>query len=159
MQAYIISEMRERCKLQIPFEKTPVISWITFRKRLAKLRWNFANNRVYYEPPRTSHSDVEDLKNYWYFSNKFLLVHFPYSSENIPETWWCSSTFWRRVDSPVDASISEKHTRSSALKMEVVCFSETLASTDKSTRRQNSEQHYHPHRRENLKSNIPKTYS
>jgi hypothetical protein len=29
----------------------------------------------------------------------------------------------------------------SALKMETVCFSETLASTDKSTRRQNPEEH------------------
>jgi hypothetical protein len=38
--------------------------------------------------------------------------------------------------------------------METVRFSETLASTDKSTRRQNPEQHYHPHRRENLKSQV-----
>jgi hypothetical protein len=37
--------------------------------------------------------------------------------------------------------------------METVGFSETLASTDESTRRQNpEEQHHHPHRRENLKS-------
>jgi hypothetical protein len=35
--------------------------------------------------------------------------------------------------------------------MEIVCFSEMLASTDESTRRQNPEEH-HPHRRENLKS-------
>jgi hypothetical protein len=45
--------------------------------------------------------------------------------------------------------------KSSALKMETVYFPETLASTDESTRHQNSEeQHYHPHRRENLKSLI-----
>jgi hypothetical protein len=37
--------------------------------------------------------------------------------------------------------------------METVCFSETLASTDESTRRHNPEEH-HPHRRENLKSHI-----
>jgi hypothetical protein len=42
---------------------------------------------------------------------------------------------------------------SSALKMETVCFFEMLAPTYESTRRQNSEeQHYHPHPRENLKS-------
>jgi hypothetical protein len=35
--------------------------------------------------------------------------------------------------------------------METVCFSETLASTNKSARRQNPEYH-HPHRRKNLKS-------
>jgi hypothetical protein len=40
---------------------------------------------------------------------------------------------------------------SSALKMETVCFSEMLASTDKSTRHQNPEHHY-CHHRENLKS-------
>jgi hypothetical protein len=40
-----------------------------------------------------------------------------------------------------------------AVKMETVCFSETLASTNESTRRQNpKEQHRHVHRRENLKS-------
>jgi hypothetical protein len=40
--------------------------------------------------------------------------------------------------------------------METVCFSETLASTDESTRRQNPEEYHHhqPHRRENLKSHI-----
>jgi hypothetical protein len=39
------------------------------------------------------------------------------------------------------------------LNMETVCFSETLLSTDESTRRQNpEEQHRHPHCRENLKS-------
>jgi hypothetical protein len=33
------------------------------------------------------------------------------------------------------------------------CFSETLASTDESTRRQNPEKrHHHPHRRQNFKS-------
>jgi hypothetical protein len=31
----------------------------------------------------------------------------------------------------------------SALKMETLCFSETLASTNESTRRQNPEQHHH----------------
>jgi hypothetical protein len=41
----------------------------------------------------------------------------------------------------------------SALKMETVCFSERVASTDECTRRQITEQqHYHPHRRANLKS-------
>jgi hypothetical protein len=40
----------------------------------------------------------------------------------------------------------------SALKMETVCFSETLASIDEYTRRQNQEQQHHPHRRENLRS-------
>jgi hypothetical protein len=45
---------------------------------------------------------------------------------------------------------------SSALKMETVCFSETLASTDESTRLQNPEDHHHHHlhRRENLKSHV-----
>jgi hypothetical protein len=42
----------------------------------------------------------------------------------------------------------------SALKMETVCFSETLASTDESIRRQNPEEHHHPHRRENFKYRI-----
>jgi hypothetical protein len=36
--------------------------------------------------------------------------------------------------------------------METVCFSETLVSTYKSTRRHNPEQHRHLHHRENLKS-------
>jgi hypothetical protein len=45
----------------------------------------------------------------------------------------------------------------SALKMETVCFSETLATTDESTRRQNPEEHHHPHRRENLKSHMLQT--
>jgi hypothetical protein len=40
-----------------------------------------------------------------------------------------------------------------ALKMETVCFSEMLASTDELTRRKNpEEEHHHPYRRENLKS-------
>jgi hypothetical protein len=43
-----------------------------------------------------------------------------------------------------------------ALKMETACFSEMLASTGESTRRQNSEEHHHPHRRENLKSHKSK---
>jgi hypothetical protein len=41
---------------------------------------------------------------------------------------------------------------SSRLKMEAVCFSETLTSTDESTRRQNQDEDHHPHRRENLTS-------
>jgi hypothetical protein len=78
---------------------------------------------------------------------------------------WCSSGFRCRGDSSVDASVSEKHTvailraevtmlgSSSAQKMETVCFSETMASSDESIRRRNpEEQHHHPHRRENLKS-------
>jgi hypothetical protein len=37
--------------------------------------------------------------------------------------------------------------------MDPVWFSETMASTDESTRRQNpEEQHHHPHRSEKLKS-------
>jgi hypothetical protein len=47
--------------------------------------------------------------------------------------------------------------RASALKMETVCFSETLASTGGSTRRQNPAEHHHPRRRENLKSYKIKT--
>jgi hypothetical protein len=39
-----------------------------------------------------------------------------------------------------------------ALKIETVCLSETLASTGEATRRQNPEEHHHPHRRENLRS-------
>jgi hypothetical protein len=40
----------------------------------------------------------------------------------------------------------------SALNMETLCFSETLASTDKPTGRQNPEEHHHPpHSRENRK--------
>jgi hypothetical protein len=43
--------------------------------------------------------------------------------------------------------------------METVCFSETLASTDESARPQNpEEQQYHPHRRENLKSQVNETW-
>jgi hypothetical protein len=41
---------------------------------------------------------------------------------------------------------------SSGLKMETVCFSEKLESNNESTRRQNPEEHHHPHRRENLKN-------
>jgi hypothetical protein len=63
--------------------------------------------------------------------------------------------FWRRVDWSVDANVSVKRIVSifraevtislipsivtSALKMETVGFSETKASTDQSTRRQNTE--------------------
>jgi hypothetical protein len=43
---------------------------------------------------------------------------------------------------------------SSALKMEAVCFFETLASTYESTRCQSPDHHHPPHRRENLKSPI-----
>jgi hypothetical protein len=47
------------------------------------------------------------------------------------------------------------HSTISALKMDTVCFSETLASTEESTRRRNpEEQNHHPHRRENLKSHL-----
>jgi hypothetical protein len=64
--------------------------------------------------------------------------------------------FLRRVDSPVDANISEEHSVSifRAEALEPVCFSETMASTGEATRRQNPEEHHHPHRRENLKSYI-----
>jgi hypothetical protein len=47
---------------------------------------------------------------------------------------------------------------SSALKLEVVCFCETLFPTDESTRSQNSEQHSHSHLCEDLKSHIPIYY-
>jgi hypothetical protein len=42
------------------------------------------------------------------------------------------------------------------MKMETVCFSETLASTDESTRRQSPEEHHHLHCRENFKSHTIK---
>jgi hypothetical protein len=46
-----------------------------------------------------------------------------------------------------------KEGKTSALKVEIVCISETLASTYESTQLQNpEEQYHHPHRRENLKS-------
>jgi hypothetical protein len=44
----------------------------------------------------------------------------------------CYSGLWRNVDSQVDISVSEKHTVSTfraVLKIETVCFSETLVST------------------------------
>jgi hypothetical protein len=44
------------------------------------------------------------------------------------------------VNSSIDANIQSP---SSALKMETVCISETLASTDESTWRQKPEEHYH----------------
>jgi hypothetical protein len=48
----------------------------------------------------------------------------------------------------------------SALKMEAVCFSKTLASTDQSTQCQNPEEHYHYHHCcENLKSHTEKSMS
>jgi hypothetical protein len=50
-------------------------------------------------------------------------------------------TFRRNILSP-----------SSGLKMKTVCFSETIASTDESTWRQNPVHHHDSHRRENLKS-------
>jgi hypothetical protein len=37
------------------------------------------------------------------------------------------------------------------LKMEAVCFSETLVSTYESMQHHNSEEHHHPHHHENLK--------
>jgi hypothetical protein len=53
------------------------------------------------------------------------------------------------------SSVDKVSKNTSTLKMETVCFSETLASADESTRRQNpEEQHYHPHRHENLRSHI-----
>jgi hypothetical protein len=51
----------------------------------------------------------------------------------------------------VSGSFLTSSIATSALKMEIVCFSETLASTDESTRRQNPEE-YHPDRRENVRS-------
>jgi hypothetical protein len=45
--------------------------------------------------------------------------------------------------------------QSSALKMETVCFSETLAYTGEFKLRRNPEaHHHHPRRRENIKSDI-----
>jgi hypothetical protein len=59
---------------------------------------------------------------------------------------YCSSGFWRRVDSQVDTNISGP-------KMETACFSETSVSTYESTWYHNpEEEHQHLHRRENLKS-------
>jgi hypothetical protein len=43
--------------------------------------------------------------------------------------------------------------RASALKMETVCFSETLASTDESTQHQNPEEHHH-HQSKNKSTGI-----
>jgi hypothetical protein len=64
--------------------------------------------------------------------------------------------FWRLAGSSADANVSEKHTFSispfPALKMETVCSSETLASTDESTQRQNPEEKHHLHLREKLNS-------
>jgi hypothetical protein len=40
--------------------------------------------------------------------------------------------------------------------METVCFSETLVSTDESTRRENQDDDHHPYRRENLKISYKK---
>jgi hypothetical protein len=56
--------------------------------------------------------------------------------------------FRRNTLSPLAALVA------SVLKMEAVCFSGTLTSTEESTRRQNPEEHHHHHpfRRENLKS-------
>jgi hypothetical protein len=54
--------------------------------------------------------------------------------------------FWTLApsDSSVHANVSKKHTVS-IFKAEAltVCFSETLASTDESTRRQNPEERHH----------------
>jgi hypothetical protein len=56
--------------------------------------------------------------------------------------------------SNVDANISKKHTVS----METVCFSEMLASTDKSVWHQNPEEYHHPHCCKNLKSHTVVAY-
>jgi hypothetical protein len=64
-------------------------------------------------------------------------------------------TFWRNILSPSSGLkwLSIPSIVTSALKMETVCFSKMLASTDESTWRQNPEQHHHhPHCHENLKS-------
>jgi hypothetical protein len=45
--------------------------------------------------------------------------------------------FGRCVDSSLNANVSISNCMNSALKMETVCFSETVASTDESARRQN----------------------
>jgi hypothetical protein len=63
--------------------------------------------------------------------------------------WWESEGLYRMAGRarltflppyiiPLISSIA-----TSALKMEIVCFSETLASTDQSTRHQNTEEHHH----------------
>jgi hypothetical protein len=73
----------------------------------------------------------------------------------------CSSGFWRRVDSSIDANVSEKHTVS-IFRSEVQslrwrpCVSPKRHKPTSLTRRQNPEEHHHPHRRENLS---PITYT
>jgi hypothetical protein len=54
----------------------------------------------------------------------------------------------------LDGNVTRNSIATSALKMETVFFSETLESTYECIRRQNLEEHHHPHRRENLKSHI-----
>jgi hypothetical protein len=52
-------------------------------------------------------------------------------------------------------SRSQRFGETYCLHLQSLCFSETLASTDESTRRQNPEEHHHhPHHRENLKSYV-----
>jgi hypothetical protein len=53
----------------------------------------------------------------------------------------CCIGFGRRPVSYVDAKVSEKHTVTSALKMETACFSETLAATYETAKHPNPRQH------------------
>lgn len=62
-------------------------------------------------------------------------------------TW--AENHWRRLQYPRITNIA-----TSALKTEALCFSDTLASTDESPRRQNPG-HHHPHRCARLKALIP----
>jgi hypothetical protein len=58
--------------------------------------------------------------------------------------WWSSSGFWRRVDSSIDANVSEKHTVSIFSPEDGdSMFSETLASTGESTWPQNPDENHH----------------
>jgi hypothetical protein len=62
--------------------------------------------------------------------------------------WTFSSWFWPRLDSSVDANVSEKLTAS----IFRVRFSGTLATTDESARHQNTDEHNHEHANEALRS-------
>jgi hypothetical protein len=70
------------------------------------------------------------------------------SSLLFQRSWCCPPGYALKFD-PFQGP---KKRKTSNLKMETVCFSETLVSTCESTRRQNPEEHLHPHRRVNFRS-------
>jgi hypothetical protein len=87
------------------------------------------------------------------------LVRYRFPSLPVPRGWAASNvencpTFWQTLQLPSSEWICNGWTLlASALKMETVCFSETLPCTYESTRHQNPEEEpHHPHSRENLKS-------